>query len=395
MKLLSRALVAVVLLLAWSTAPRTQDQPPPPLRVHFVDVGQGDGVLIQSPSGQNVVYDAGENPTRMKDYLTKLGVAAVSLVIASHNHADHIGGLPEIFKTFRPPFFMENAVPATTNIYAQTLSAAVMAGSQILEPIQRKITLGEVTLNVIPPPRLPDWDQNDNSIGVIVEYGQFRLSLAGDSEPREWAWQLTLQPDLFPKVQVHKSSHHGSVFGDTAAAIEQLSPQVAVISAGAGNQYGHPDRETLRMYEDHLVKVYRTDLDGSVVVEAQPTGAYTVLVEKGDGAQPPPGPPTPTPTPTPPPNPAPTPSPAPTPAPTPAPRPSPAPAPAPAPSPTPSPSPGRVRVGATCNDGTPSTATGSGACSSHGGVRCWRYSDGSCTLPSLAPAFDLRRYNGT
>src|SRR6478752_7027312 len=83
-----------------------------PLRISFVDVGQGDGVLIQSPSGQNVVVDGGENPSRMREYLEGIGVAQVGLVIASHNHADHIGGLAEVLRRFSPPFYMDNGVPA-------------------------------------------------------------------------------------------------------------------------------------------------------------------------------------------------------------------------------------------------------------------------------------------
>ena len=84
---------------SWAPSLRTQ-QAPQPLRIHFVDVGQGDGMLIQSPLGPDVVYDGGENPSRMRDYLTSVGVSRVGLVIASHNHADHIGGLIEVVRQF-------------------------------------------------------------------------------------------------------------------------------------------------------------------------------------------------------------------------------------------------------------------------------------------------------
>jgi competence protein ComEC len=166
-------------------------------------------VLIQSPSGQNVVYDAGENPATMREYLTTLGITKVDLVIASHNHADHIGGLPEVLRLFRPPFFMDNDVPATTLSYGRLLDAVAAAGSQLVDPTERRIQLDDASLSIIPPPGILDWDHNDNSIGLIVEYGLFRISLAGD-EPREWAWWLTRRPQLLPRVQVHKASHHGS-----------------------------------------------------------------------------------------------------------------------------------------------------------------------------------------
>jgi competence protein ComEC len=383
-----RVVLALGALVFGAATLRTQA--PPPLRVHFVDVGQGDGVLIQSPSGQNVVYDAGENPDRMREYLAALGISQLDLAIASHNHADHIGGLPAILKSFRPRFFLENGVTTTTQIYQRVLQAVGEAGSQLLEPTTRRITLGDAALQIIESPRIYAWDQNDNSLAVIVEFGSFRLSMVGDAEPTEWAWLLTHQRDLLTKVQVHKSSHHGSDQGDTAAAMAKLAPEAVIINVGEGNGYGHPDPAALRLYAEQRAAVYRTDLNGTIVVEAEATGVYTVRVERGEGAQPPPVTPTPAPAPAPPPDPspepaptpAPSPNPSPSPRPSPAPQPSPAPTPAPAPTPSPAPSPGlRFRIGAVCKDGTLSNATGSGACSSHGGVSCWRYSDGTCTNP--------------
>jgi beta-lactamase superfamily II metal-dependent hydrolase len=236
-------------------------------------------VLIQSPLGPNVVYDGGEKPSRMRDYLVSVGVSRLGLVIASHNHADHIGGLIEAVRQFPPTFFMDNGVPATTETYARLLQAVRGAGSGLLAPTSRRISLADGTLQVIAPPGIADWDQNDNSIGIIVEYGNFRLSLMGDAEPREWAWWMTHQPTLFaPPVQVHKASHHGSINGDTEAGIAKLAPNAVVVSAGLGNSYGHPDPQALSLYGAQGATVYRTDLQGTVVIEAQLSGAYTVRV---------------------------------------------------------------------------------------------------------------------
>jgi competence protein ComEC len=282
-----RALFAVVLLLLSSADLGTQGQP---LRVHFIDVGQGDAVLIQSPTGQNALYDGGENPTRVRDYLITLGISNIGIVIASHNHADHIGGLAEAVRHFRPQFYMDNAVPTTTQTYARVLEAVSAVGSQLLEPTSRQITLGDVSLTVVPPPGIPDWDQNDNSIGLMLQYGEFRFSVAGDAEPREWSWWFTHQREPLREVRVHKASHHGSNNGDTRDGLAQLSPEAIVIGVGAENRYGHPDAEALRLYAESGAIVYRTDLNGTIIVEAQPSGAYTVRVERGEGAQPPPAP---------------------------------------------------------------------------------------------------------
>ena len=298
-------LLVVLFIVGWAPGLRTQ-QAPQPLRIHFVDVGQGDGVLVQSPLGPNVVYDGGETPSRMRDYLMSVGVSKVNLVIASHNHADHIGGLVEIVRQFQPTFFMDNGIPATTETYARLLGAVKSAGSGLLEPTSRTISMTDALLRIIPPPGIPDWEQNDNSIGVIVEYGAFRLSLMGDAEPREWAWWMTHVPTLFtPPVQVHKASHHGSINGDTEAGIAKLAPKAVVVSAGLGNSYGHPDPQALALYGAQGAAVYRTDLQGTLIIEAQLSGAYTVRVERGEGAEPPPAPfaPAPSASPVPPPSP--------------------------------------------------------------------------------------------
>lgn len=280
-----RGLIALLLLAIWTSGVGGQGPPPPSLRVHFIDVGQGDAVLIQSPSGQNVVYDAGEHPTRVRDYLTGLGVSNLGAAIASHNHADHIGGLVEVVKHFRPRFYMDNGVPTTTQTYARLQEAVAVVGSQLLEPTARRITLGEAALTIVPPPGIPDWDQNDNSIGVVLDYGAFRLSLAGDAEPREWAWWRTHAPDWLRPVHVHKASHHGSMNGDTAEGVSMLAPKLVVIGVGIGNTYGHPDQAALQLYAN-AAQVFRTDHHGTVIVEAQASGGYSVSVERGEGAKP-------------------------------------------------------------------------------------------------------------
>jgi competence protein ComEC len=270
----------VLALLLFYTPTVAQDL----LRVHFFDVGQGDAVLIQSPSGQNLVYDGGPSTGGMLAELNRLGVSKVELVIASHNHADHISGLPAVLARFRPRFYMDNGIPATTFTYIRVLEAVHSAGSQLLEPTAGRISLGEVVVHVLPPPG--NGDQKDNSIGVIIEYGAFRLSLAGDASPREWEWWLKSQSSLVRPVQVHKASHHGSADGDISTAISRLAPKAVVISVGGNNSYGHPTAEALALYRN--ATVYRTDLHGTIVVEADRSGRYTVHTAQGQAPRPPP-----------------------------------------------------------------------------------------------------------
>lgn len=87
------------------------------LELHFIDVGQGDSVFIRSPSGQSALYDGGDRGTAALDYLRSIGVESLDLVIASHAHADHIGGLASVVRAYRPRFFMDNGIPHTTRTY--------------------------------------------------------------------------------------------------------------------------------------------------------------------------------------------------------------------------------------------------------------------------------------
>jgi len=266
--------LALLLLWAWAWAQ---------LELHYLNVGQGDALLLRAPSGQVVLIDGGADPTLVADALSALGVTSIDLVIASHAHADHIGGLAAVVERFEPRFFMDNALPATTRVYERLLQALLAAPTQLLEPGERRLTLGEVVITVLPHPAAPAWGQNNNSIGVIIEYGDFRASSFGDAEERLQAWWLREAAARLLPVAVHKSSHHGSRAGDTAAMLARLRPELVVISVGEGNNYGHPHPEMLAQLESIGAQVLRTDRQGTVVVYAERDGSYRITFS---GAQP-------------------------------------------------------------------------------------------------------------
>lgn len=251
------------------------------LELHFLDVGQGDAVLIRGPDGRAVLYDGGRDAGAALEALRRREVPSLALVVASHAHADHIGGLPAVIEAYAPDFFLDNGVPHTTRSYQRLLEAVRDAGVQLLEPTARRIGLGEATLRVLPPPGDPARGHNDNSVGLIVEYGAFRATLTGDAEPELLAYWLDGPPaPALRDVDVHKASHHGSRNGDTARWLRHLSPDAVVIGAGAGNDYGHPHDATLRRYADVGARVYRTDRHGEVVVRAAPDGTFEVSSER-------------------------------------------------------------------------------------------------------------------
>ena len=246
------------------------------LELTFIDVGQGDAVLIRSPSGQNVLYDGGRRDDDVLAYLQSVGVESLDLVIASHADADHIGGLEAVVRYYRPRFFMDNGVTHTTQTYFGLLEAVRDAGSQLIPATDRRIGLGDASLQIIPPPGDENMGNNDNSVGVIVSYGAFDAAMTGDAEQPEFSWGQVNVPELLKQIEVYKSAHHGSPNGDSLASVTTFNPEAVVISVGLDNSYGHPSAEALALYENVGAQVYRTDLQGSIIVTGSSDGTYRV-----------------------------------------------------------------------------------------------------------------------
>lgn len=255
-----------------------------PLVIRFLDVGQGDAVLITSPEGKSVLYDGGRSEPRLQALLLKYKVQSLDLVAASHADADHITGLVPAVTLFKPKFFLNNGIAGTTRIWEKLVSATQKAGTQGLVAKDQTINLGSVKLTVLaPPPGMPRNEQNLNSVGLLVQYGTFRALMTGDSETPETAGWLRKYPASFlGPIDVYKSIHHGAANGDNAAWLAAVRPKNVVIGVGPNN-YGHPTSKALDLYRSVGASVYRTDLNGTVTVTVQPGGKYSITTEKGKG----------------------------------------------------------------------------------------------------------------
>ena len=265
---MKRVLVLFVLLLA----PVGFAQ----LELTFLDVGQGDSVLIRSPSGQTVLYDGGRRDDQVLEYLREIGVQSLDLVIASHPDADHIGGLEAVIDAYQPGIIMTNALPYDSATFQEMRTVITDTGARLLEPTARRITLGEVTLQVLPPPGDLGLGNNDNSVGLVISYGEFRAALTGDAEAKQFNWWAQNVRELLEPVHIYKASHHGSENGDTPLSMSLFKPEVVVISAGLDNAFDHPSARALRLYETVGAKIYRTDLQGTITVSAERDGSYEV-----------------------------------------------------------------------------------------------------------------------
>lgn len=251
---------------------------PTGLLVYFLDVGQGDAILLRGPDGRNVLVDAGEPKNVTADALRLLGVQQLDLVVVSHYHHDHIGGLPEVFKAVRVANVLENGLPATTQTFNRTLTAIEAEGSRVLAASERTITVGELAVQVLPPmPRAES--QNLASVGVIARYGAFQLLLTGDAETETVNWWTTRR--AIPSVTVVKAGHHGSRNATTRALVDATRPDMVVISAGAGNSYEHPHPEALALWGSRSRVILRTDLEGTIAMRGCRDGSFRVRSSRG------------------------------------------------------------------------------------------------------------------
>jgi beta-lactamase superfamily II metal-dependent hydrolase len=269
----SAALVAAFLCVA-GVAAQAQRPGTDSLRVIFFDVGQGDAALIITPDKKHILIDAGPGGAGIAARLRALGVQTLDLVVASHNHADHIGGMPDVFGATQVLEYMDNGVPALTRAYRRLVDAVTSEpGLRVRQPTAREFRAGRTTLRVMAP-SFSDESQNDNSIGILVQYGEFSALFTGDAQRGELLYWL-LSYRILP-VSVLKASHHGSWNGVSEGWVTKVAPKAVVVSVGANNQYGHPDQRVLDAWTSMKASVYRTDSLGTITISASDSGGFTV-----------------------------------------------------------------------------------------------------------------------
>ncbi len=247
------------------------------LHLTVLDIGQGDAILIETPDGSTALIDAGVDPDLT---LRQIGQALafhereIEVVILTHPHQDHLGGLGEVLRRYEVGLFVDGGRPLHGDPHHHVLAAAQHEpGARVTAARAGQIIpLGRgAELEILFPGAddiarpLPDGDINNASVVALLRYGRFSALLTGDAEAPIEA--LLADRGLLRPVDVLKVGHHGSDSGTTEAFLAVVQPSVAVISAGVDNQYGHPHRSTLENLEQVPgLAVYRTDRDGNVEV---------------------------------------------------------------------------------------------------------------------------------
>jgi competence protein ComEC len=295
------SLAAALILIWW---PWKSDHV---LKVHFIDVGQGDSILVQAPGGKNMLIDTGGRTNELttgtgtgdqvlEPYLRKNGVQCIDVLVLTHPHEDHCGGAVSLVKRLPVALALVSYLDEenigeeyTGEDVAETIGAAISSREEGVAPAYTKLVNGmeargipvsaaaagdvikldsDLKIEVLSPVEIKTGesgtDLNNNSLVVKVTYGQRSFIFLGDAEIEEQRDLIRGEYDL--QADILKVPHHGSRFL-LPELLEQVDAEVAVISVGARNTFGHPAYATLDMLNLSGTQVYRTDQDGAVIVQ--------------------------------------------------------------------------------------------------------------------------------
>ncbi len=256
-------------LLVWHVV--DSELPADRLRVAFLDVGQGDAILIESPNGNQVLIDGGPDGKVIKSLAAVLPFydRSLDLVITSHPDADHITGLVDIFDRFEVSGYLHTDVRSESKTLAALQSRVKREAARDLLARQgmRIILEPDVYLDILfPIGSVENWKTNDSSIVSKLTYGDTSFIFPGDSPDKIENYLANREGNKL-QADVLKVSHHGSKNSSSPGWLSLIAPKIAVISVGK-NSYGHPHQEVLSALSSSKVEVFRTDQDGTVILES-------------------------------------------------------------------------------------------------------------------------------
>ena len=264
------SLVCLTVIGAWVLHPVSWGWPPAGWVMVVCDVGQGDAVVLDAGAGAAVVVDTGPDPRLVDRCLDRLGVATVPLVVLTHLHADHVDGLSGVLDGRDVGEIQTGPVVPDTEQYAEVLGVAASTGVPVTQAAYATArSVGPLSWTVLGPipgvasSEVSGTAQNNSSVVLTVSSHGIRLLLTGDVEPE--AQQALLQWGPTLQADVLKVPHHGSAYQEPAF-LDAVRADLAVVSVGAGNDYGHPSAQTVMALEADGAQVVRTDEDGDVAV---------------------------------------------------------------------------------------------------------------------------------
>ena len=239
------------------------------LNIYALDVGQGDSLLIQTPGGKTILIDAGLASAHTPELLRKHNVTQLDLVVATHPHSDHIGGMKSVLNAFPVKRFLDSGRVYSSATYKHLLETikqhnipftkAVRGQTIEVEPgiVLTVLNPGKTFLTAVRPGGSVE---NANSVMLRLTYQQFSMLFTGDAEFETEAEVIASGLPL--RSQVLKVGHHGSRHATSPEFLAAVAPQIAIISVGAHNDYGHPANETLQRLKP--IQTHRTDQVGEI-----------------------------------------------------------------------------------------------------------------------------------
>ncbi|SHF93740.1 Metal-dependent hydrolase, beta-lactamase superfamily II [Caldanaerobius fijiensis DSM 17918] len=253
------------------------------LVISFIDVGQGDSILVQAPSGKTMLVDAGvpEMGSRVVSYIRSRNVKKIDVLVATHPHNDHIGGMPDVINSLGiGSVYMPKA---STNTYSfEKLLTTIKHKGLTVKTAKAGVVLdlgSGITAKMLAPNSTYYDDLNNYSAVIKITYGKTSFLLTGDAEVQSEQEMLKAGYDL--KADVLKIGHHGSAYSTSLAFLNAVKPKYAVISVGKNNDYGHPAQVTMNRLKYYKIPVYRTDENGTIVATSD-SKTITFNVKPGD-----------------------------------------------------------------------------------------------------------------
>lgn len=239
------------------------------LKIHFIDVGEGDSVLIETPEGQTILADGGNLITGFKvvEYLRGNNVRKIDHLIFTHPHFDHIGGAFFILQMLQVGNIYDNGeyLDKSVDIYRWYDILVRKNKNYTTLKVNKTLPLGSVTLNVLWPAQSGiNSDFNANSMVLMCKYDKFRCLLTGDLTVD--GEKKLLEQGVNLKADVLKIGHHGAADANCADFLKNIAPKIAILSVDTANIRGYPDSELDDRIENLGIRMYRTDRDGNIIL---------------------------------------------------------------------------------------------------------------------------------